>query len=116
AALMGLFALAIAWVAGVLAPGPRPIGPAELVASASGLALLVSLFGLAVAGGLFIVPAFAAVQAWAPIERRARVIAAVNVLNAAYMVGAGALAPGLQAAGHGIPLPFAAVRVLTVPA
>ena len=39
------------------------------------------------AGGLYIVPTFAAVQAWAGADRRARVIAAVNVLNAAFMVG-----------------------------
>ena len=32
-------------------------------------------------------PTFAAVQAWAGADRRARVIAAVNVLNAAFMVG-----------------------------
>ena len=116
AALMGLFALAIAWATGVLAPGPQPIGPAELVASASGLALVVALCGLAVAGGLFIVPSFAAVQAWAPVERRARVIAAVNVLNAAYMVGAGAIVAVLQAAGVAIPLLFAALGVLSIAA
>ena len=91
AVLMGVFALGIAWTASVLTPGPHPIGPAELLASGSGWALLVSLCGLAVAGGLYIVPSFAAVQAWAPVDRRARVIAGVNVLNAAYMVGAGAL-------------------------
>ena len=34
-----------------------------------GTALLVGLCGLAVAGGLYIVPAFAAVQAWAPVDR-----------------------------------------------
>ena len=49
----------------------------------------IDLAGLAIAGGLFIVPTFAAVQAWAGADRRARVVAAVNVLNAAFMaVGA----------------------------
>ena len=48
---------------------------------------MIDLAGLAIAGGLFIVPTFAAVQAWAGADRRARVIAAVNVLNAAFMVG-----------------------------
>ena len=43
--------------------------------------------GFAIAGGLFVVPTFAAVQAWAGADRpRLRVIAAVNVLNAAFMV------------------------------
>ena len=100
ALLMGLFALVIAGVAWISAPGPEPIGPSALLASGTGLALLVALCGLAVAGGLFIVPSFAAVQAWAPVDRRARVIAAVNVLNAAYMVGAGGIVAVLQAVGR----------------
>ena len=49
--------------------------------------MLIDLAGLAIAGGLYIVPTFAAVQAWAGADRRARVIAGVNVLNAAFMVG-----------------------------
>ncbi len=53
-----------------------------------GLRVAVDLAGLAIAGGLFIVPAFAAVQAWAGSDYRARTVAAVNVLNAAFMTGA----------------------------
>src|SRR5712671_4372392 len=64
---------------------------------------------LAVAGGLMIVPSFAAIQAWAAPQRRARVVAAVNVLNAAFMVG-GALAVALlQQAGAGTPALFMAL-------
>ena len=114
ALLMGIFALGIAWIASILAPGPQPIGPAEVLATGTGLALLVCLCGLAIAGGLYIVPSFAAVQSWAPVDRRARVIAAVNVLNAAYMVGAGGIVAGLQAVGVGVPLLFAALGVLSI--
>jgi len=113
ALLMGLFALVIAGAAWISARGPEPIGPSALLASGTGLALLVALCGLAVAGGLFIVPSFAAVQAWAPVDRRARVIAAVNVLNAAYMVGAGGMVAILQAIGVGVPELFAALGVLS---
>ena len=113
ALLMGLFALAIASIASVISPGPAPIGPAAVLASPAGLALLVAFCGLAVAGGLFIVPSFAAVQAWAPVDRRARVIAAVNVLNAAYMVVAGGIVAALQAAGIGVGVIFAALGVLS---
>jgi acyl-[acyl-carrier-protein]-phospholipid O-acyltransferase/long-chain-fatty-acid--[acyl-carrier-protein] ligase len=114
--LMGVFALAIACVAWVSAPGPEPMGPRALFASGSGLALLAALCGLAIAGGLFVVPSFAAVQAWAPVDRRARVIAAVNVLNAAYMVGAGGIVAALQAAGISVPLLFAALGVMSIAA
>jgi acyl-[acyl-carrier-protein]-phospholipid O-acyltransferase / long-chain-fatty-acid--[acyl-carrier-protein] ligase len=77
------------------------VGPAALITSAEGWRLTIDLFGLAAAGGLFIVPAFAAVQSWAAPGRRARVVAAVNVLSAAFMVAAGLMVSGLQALGFG---------------
>jgi len=112
--LMGLFALGIASITALVTPGAEPVGPAQLLLSPAGVPLLACLLGLAIAGGLFIVPAFAAVQAWAPVERRARVIAAVNVLNAAYMVGAGAVVAGLQAAGVPVAVIFAAIGILSL--
>jgi acyl-[acyl-carrier-protein]-phospholipid O-acyltransferase / long-chain-fatty-acid--[acyl-carrier-protein] ligase len=111
---MGVFSLAVAWVAWIAVPGPTPLSPGALIGSGQGAALLVSLCGLAISGGLFVVPSFAAVQAWAPVDRRARVIAAVNVLNAAYMVGAGGVVAVLQAAGVGVPALFAALGLLNL--
>ncbi len=58
-----------------------------MLGASPGLLIGIDLAGLAVAGGLFIVPSFSAVQAWAGADRRARVVAAVNVLNAAFMTG-----------------------------
>lgn len=116
AGLIGIFALAVAGLASLLAPGAVNVGPVAVLGSGTGLAMLASLGGLAVAGGLFIVPAFAAVQAWAPQDARARVIAAVNVMNAAYMVAAGAILAGLQAAGVGLPILFATLGLLSLAA
>ncbi len=114
AILMGAFALAIAWLAEAASPGAGQIGPREVLLSAQGSALLAALGGLAVAGGLFIVPSFAAVQAWAPPDHRARVIAAVNVLNAAYMVGAGGIVAVLQAAGVSLSALFAILGLMSL--
>ena len=61
---------------------------------------------MAVAGGLFIVPAFAAVQAWSDVAYRARTIAAVNVLNAAFMTAATVLVAVLQKFGVTVPVLF----------
>lgn len=113
AVLMGVSALLIAWITAMIEPAAQVVRPMDLLGSRMGLALVATLFGLAIAGGLFVVPAFAAVQAWAPVDRRARVIAAVNVLNAAYMLGGGAIVAGLQALGVGIPVLFAALGILT---
>src|SRR6202000_3186674 len=78
-----------------------PQDVAAVFSSSRGLRVAIDLAGLAIAGGLFIVPVFAAVQAWAGADRRARVIAGVNVLNAGFMVGAGIAVALMQAAGLG---------------
>jgi acyl-[acyl-carrier-protein]-phospholipid O-acyltransferase/long-chain-fatty-acid--[acyl-carrier-protein] ligase len=61
---------------------------------------------MAVAGGLFIVPTFAAVQAWAGAAYRARTVAAVNVLNAAFMTAATVAAAIMQKYGVSVPVLF----------
>ena len=114
AALMGIFALAIAGLVGLMPASAGNVGPGAVLATGTGLALLAALCGLAVAGGLFIVPAFAAVQAWAPQDARARVIAAVNVMNAAHMVAAGAIVAGLSAVGIGLAVQFAVLGLLSL--
>ncbi|HXL47424.1 MAG TPA: MFS transporter, partial [Xanthobacteraceae bacterium] len=87
AVLLGAFAIDL----GASTLGAPPIpglgGYFAAFTSGRGIRLALDLAGLAIAGGLFIVPTFAAVQAWAGADRRARVVAAVNVLNAAFMVG-----------------------------
>ncbi|MEJ2119036.1 MAG: 1-acyl-sn-glycerol-3-phosphate acyltransferase, partial [Alphaproteobacteria bacterium] len=44
-------------------------------------------------------PVFAAVQSWAPVDRRARVVAAVNVLNAGFIVSGSLFVGVLQTFG-----------------
>jgi acyl-[acyl-carrier-protein]-phospholipid O-acyltransferase/long-chain-fatty-acid--[acyl-carrier-protein] ligase len=76
--------------------------------------MAADLCGLAVAGGLFIVPAFSAVQAWSDVDYRARTIAAVNVLNAAFMTGATVLVAIMQKFGATIPALFLLIGMLTL--
>jgi acyl-[acyl-carrier-protein]-phospholipid O-acyltransferase/long-chain-fatty-acid--[acyl-carrier-protein] ligase len=75
-----------------------------VLATSLGVRTAVDLAGLAIAGGLFIVPAFAAVQAWAGVATRARTIAAVNVLNAAFMTGATVTVAIMQKLGVMLPM------------
>ena len=106
AALMGLASLDLAWAASGLVASNPPLDVQSFLATASGLRITFGLLGLAIAGGLFIVPSFAAVQAWAPADRRARVIAACNVLSAAFMtVGSLGLA-AMQGAGATLAMAF----------
>ena len=101
ALLMGLFCLDLAWVASGPTPGATPLSPSDVMSSVAGWRMMFDLFALAAAGGLFIVPSFAAVQAWAPIDRRARVVAAVNVINAAFMTAASLGVAAFQSLGAG---------------
>jgi len=48
--------------------------------------VLVSIFGLGLFGGFYIVPLYALIQSRTRAEQRARVIAANNILNALFMV------------------------------
>src|SRR5262245_11311503 len=99
AILLGLCAIDLGfWTLGA-APIRGLDGYFAIFTSTRGLRLALDLGGLAVAGGLFIVPTFAAVQAWAGADRRARVVAAVNVLNAAFMAGSTVIVAMLQTAG-----------------
>ncbi len=70
------------------------IGLVDFFTSAVGLRLAFDMIALSAACGLFVVPIFTAVQAWAHKDQRARSVAAVNALNAVYMV-LGSLATSL---------------------
>ena len=62
------------------------IGLVEFFRAASGLRIAAEILAYSCAAGLFVVPIFAAVQAWSSQDHRARVIGAVNTLNSIYMV------------------------------
>jgi acyl-[acyl-carrier-protein]-phospholipid O-acyltransferase/long-chain-fatty-acid--[acyl-carrier-protein] ligase len=96
------------------APPQTLLDPASVLSSAPGLHIAVDLCGLAIAGGLFIVPAFAAVQAWSDAGYRARTIAAVNVLNAAFMTGATIVVAIMQKLGATVPALFVLIGVATL--
>jgi acyl-[acyl-carrier-protein]-phospholipid O-acyltransferase/long-chain-fatty-acid--[acyl-carrier-protein] ligase len=85
ALLLAAFALFMGWSLYGAPQATDFVGPLEVFRTARGVNVAIALTGLAIGGGLFIVPAFAAVQAWAGADRRARVIAAVNILNALFM-------------------------------
>jgi len=108
AVLIGAFALDLGIATGGVTAAANA-GIAEVLAMPQGWRIAVDLAGLAIGGGLYVVPVFAAVQAWAGADRRARVIAAVNVLNAGFMVGGALVLALLQAAGLGAPLLFAII-------
>ena len=94
-----------------MAPATAQLHAGEFFRNPAAWRVGVDLAGMAVAGGVLAVPSFAAAQSWAPVEKRARIVAAINVLNAAFMV-AGALAVALlQAFGLDLDGVFALMAV-----
>lgn len=114
AVLLAIFAFDLGWATLHSPISIVPHSASEVLGSSLGLRVMIDLAGLAIAGGLYIVPTFAAVQAWAGADRRARTIAAVNVLNAAFMVGGTIIVAVLQAFGTTTPMLFILVAVATL--
>jgi acyl-[acyl-carrier-protein]-phospholipid O-acyltransferase/long-chain-fatty-acid--[acyl-carrier-protein] ligase len=99
AVLLGAFAIDLGASTLGAPPIPGLDGYFAAFTNGRGIRLAFDLAGLAIAGGLLVVPAFAAVQAWAGADRRARVVAAVNVLSSASIVGSTVIVAMLQTAG-----------------
>ncbi|OOR89912.1 MFS transporter [Moraxella caviae] len=62
-------------------------GIAELLAFDGVWQVCAALFLLGLSGGVYIVPLYAFMQAYAPVSHRSRVIGANNIFNAIFMVG-----------------------------
>lgn len=65
---------------------PVPVNWWQLLSSLSNLRLVLDLTAIGICGGLFIVPLYAYIQHHTPAASRARIIAALNVMNALFMV------------------------------
>jgi acyl-[acyl-carrier-protein]-phospholipid O-acyltransferase/long-chain-fatty-acid--[acyl-carrier-protein] ligase len=98
AIIMGLVGLDLAWAIGHTIHG-SDVSAADFATSFAGLRMLIDFAVFAIGGGLFVVPSFAAIQAWSAPTERARVIAAGNILQAAFMV-AGSIFVALLQAGR----------------
>jgi len=98
AIIMGVVGLELAWAIGQTVHG-TDTSPADFATSFAGLRMLIDFAAFAIGGGLFVVPSFTAIQAWSAPTERARVIAAGNTMQAAFMVVGSLFVALLQAAG-----------------
>ena len=112
--LMALCALDAGRVVLFATPSASEIGLTGFLADPTCRHLAFDLAGLAAAGGLWVVPVFAALQAWAGEDRRARVVAAVNVVNALFMTVAALGVAAAQASGVGLGPIFLALGASTL--
>ena len=98
AIVMGLVGLDLALAIATTSLG-KDVTAAAFATSFGGFRMLADFFLFAFGGGLFVVPSFAAVQAWTAPSERARIIAAGNILQAGFMVAGAVFVGALQAIG-----------------
>ncbi len=101
-----VFALDLAWAASAATGRTTSLDVAGFLASGAYWRIGVDLVLIGTLGGLFIVPLLAFVQHRSDSRHLSRVIAANNVVSAAFMVGAAAAGIALRAAGFTIPQLF----------
>ena len=114
AVLLGLFALDLAWTTWNVVAAHK-VGLADAFKSPHALRIAADFAGLAVAGGLLFVPVSTAVLAWAEPDSRARVVAAIFVVNAVAMTVVSIAVALLQEAGVTMPMLFLAMGVANFP-
>ncbi|MBA4163912.1 MAG: MFS transporter [Erythrobacter sp.] len=101
---MGLFVVAFYLVCRVWQTDlpPSHMGVAEFVAWPLAALILLCLLGIAIAGGMFVVPLYAFLTTRSAPDQAARTIAANNIVNSGAMVGGSLIAIGLSVVGIAI--------------
>jgi 1-acyl-sn-glycerol-3-phosphate acyltransferase len=93
---MSVFAIDLYFAVGHLAaPAGAAWGLTDFIAQPQHLRPMIDLFMLSLSAGLYSVPMYALIQMRAPASHRARIIAANNILNAAFMIASSLIAGAL---------------------
>ena len=97
---MGLFVVAFFLVCRAWVPHPDGLHDVpHFLAQPLAIPLLLSLLGIAVAGGMFVVPLYAFLTTFVDKSQTSRTIAANNIVNSFAMVVGSLIATGLSIAG-----------------
>ena len=87
AIVMGLFVFDLHWAASHwVQGGPGLVDLATFVSQPRADRVLLDLLGVAVAGGIFVVPLYAFLTTTVPVDETARTVAANNIVNSGAMV------------------------------
>jgi hypothetical protein len=98
---MALFVVAFYFICRAWTPHPENglMDVARFMAQPLAIPLMLALLGIAITGGMFVVPLYAFLTTFVDKTQTARTIAANNIVNSGAMVGGSLLATGLSAAG-----------------
>lgn len=111
---MSVFAFDL-WLATPAAgPSAQIHDAASFVAAPGSWRILLDCVLVSASGGLFSLPLYTHLQQRAPLAQLGRVIAAVNVMNALYMVASAGFSAALLAAGADVPAVWLATALLNL--
>jgi MFS family permease len=99
ALMMGVFVLLLYVLAKDWSPSPDLVGTHEFLRHPLGWAVVLDLLGIAIAGGMFVVPLYAFLTTTVPKSETARTVAANNIVNSGAMVAATLMLTGLVLVG-----------------
>ncbi|HET6942247.1 MAG TPA: MFS transporter [Sphingomicrobium sp.] len=99
AMLMGIFVLLLYWLTKDWIPSTRLVDVKEFLHHPLGWAVVLDLLGIAIAGGMFVVPLYAFLTTTVPKSETARTVAANNIVNSGAMVVATLILTGLVLVG-----------------
>jgi MFS family permease len=114
ALMMGVFVLGLYWLSYNWPPSAELVGIGTFLSTPTGWAVTLDLFGVAVAGGMFVVPLYAFLTTTVPKSETARTVAANNIVNAGAMVGATVILAGLILLGVSVAETLFLVAVASV--
>lgn len=87
-------------------------GAAEFLSESANWRVVGDLLGIAVSGGIYIVPLYTIMQTGAKDEERSRIIAANNILNSLFMVGSAVGAMALIMLDFTLPEIFLVIAIM----
>ena len=99
ALLMGVSVFVLYLLSAAWTPFPQLVGVRIFLAEPTGWPVVASLFGVALFGGMFVVPLYAFLTTTVPKSETARTVAANNIVNAGAMVAATVIQALLLKAG-----------------
>jgi MFS family permease len=111
---MGIFVLLLYWLTKDWAASPELVGTREFLRHPLGWAVVLDLLGIAIAGGMFVVPLYAFLTTTVPKSETARTVAANNIVNSGAMVAATLILTGLVLVGVSVAETLFLVAVASV--
>ena len=99
ALFMGVFVLMLYWLTRDWPSSPELVDVHEFLRHPLGWAVVLDLLGVAIAGGMFVVPLYAFLTTTVPKSETARTVAANNIVNSGAMVLATLILTGLVLLG-----------------